>query len=127
MVLDDNASRPRTRTSEVVYWPATSFNNYGEVTVGPAEDMEVRIEKTKTETLDPQGNTIGSDYLLNVPKDVAVGSLFWLDGNKESLPNPIPELFQVIDFDKVPNVKGRRFDRSVKLIRHSNKNPELTP
>lgn len=121
--MGDNATRARYQNA--VVWKASGYNSLGEATVDPPVDMRVRIEQGLRETVDEKGNVIGHVNELNVPESVPVGSLVWF-GKKKDLPSPVPQVMQVIDYEEVPDVDRRVFDRWVKLMRHGDKDPILT-
>lgn len=99
-----------------------SYNDYSVVKVTAAVEISVRWEERKDEVLDANGNTIGRDALAVVNQDIVVGSIMWL-GLLKNFTNTIGNLMQVIVFDKTPDIKGRKFCRTVSLIRFSDKMP----
>ena len=118
-----NASRRRYQY--IVYWEADAFDGLGQPTVKAPVELKVRIEKGLSETVDPQGNKIASNMEMNVSQAIVNGSLIWI-GKLEDLPSPVPELLQVIDYNEIPNTRARKFDRWIKVMKHSNKDPVLT-
>lgn len=113
------------RHTKAVFWEASGYNNLGEPTVESPVEMDVRIERELEDVLDTRGNRISTSHQLFVDRDVTIGSLIWI-GEKCNLPSPVPELFQVVDFVKIPSVDGTLYDRCAKLIRYSDGEPILT-
>ena len=113
-----------SRHQKAVLWAANGTDDNGDVEVDAAVEIDVRWEEKRTETLDPAGNTIAADATVVVNQDIAVGSIMW-PGELEDVADPPVDLWQVIDFNKIPDVKGRAQRRTVMLMRHSNELPEL--
>lgn len=119
----DNSSRRRYQY--IVYWEANGFDTQGEVTVKAPVELLVRIEKVLSETLDSEGNKIASSMQMNVPQTIVNGSLIWI-GRLKNVADPPNELLQVIGYDEIPNIRARKFDRWIDVMKHSNKDPVLT-
>lgn len=111
------------RHSYAVLWMAAGFNDYGEVTVASPIEIDVRIEEGLIETLDEKGNKIATPTLINVPIDIEVGSFMWL-GRLDDLP-ATPDLLQVVEFEKIPDIERLHYDRNVKAMKAKAGNPEL--
>jgi hypothetical protein len=119
-MVNDNFSRHRHQ--KAVLWQANGFNELGETTVDTPVEISVRVEVGFVETLDARGNIIATLTQMNVDREITLGSLLWI-GKKKDLPDPVPEVLEVIDYVEIPSVNGRKFDRWVKVMRHSNKDP----
>ena len=113
-----------SRHQKAVYWEANGFDDNGEPKVDAAVELDVRWEERKTETLDPRGNTIAADATVIVDQDIVVGSIVW-PGALEDVADPPVDLWTVIDFSKIPDIKGRAYRRFALLMRYSNELPEL--
>ena len=113
-----------SRHQKAVYWEANGFDDNGEPKVDAAVDLVVRWEQKRGEALNAQGNTIASDATVVVNRDIVVGSIMWL-GILDDVASPPVDLWQVIDFSRIPDVKGRVDRRVVLLMRYSNELPEL--
>lgn len=118
------AQETTSRHQKAVLWVANGFDDYGEPKVDAAVEIDVRWEERLQEAVDSNGNTIAVDAVVVVNQDVIVGSIMWL-GEKEDLATPPVSLKQVMTFNKIPDIKGRNFRRTVGLIRYSNKLPAL--
>lgn len=123
MPTPETADRHQT----AVLWPATGFDKYGDVTIADADGTQVKVrwEDRKSESLDAQGNTIGTDATVVVDRVIAVGSIMW-QGKKDDLADPPVNLKQVVEYSAIPDVKGRNIRRVVKLVRYSNELPAIT-
>lgn len=112
------------RHQKAVLWEASGFDDNGEIKVNAAVELDVRWEEKQTESLGPTGNTIKSDATVVVDQDIVIGSIMW-PGIIDDLATPPVDLWQVIDFSKIPDIKGRINRRGVLLIRYSNELPTL--
>ena len=63
---------------KAVLWAFAGYDNYGDVTVSAAVEVDVRWETVNRESLDAQGNSISIDSVVVVDRVVAVGSIVWL-------------------------------------------------
>ncbi len=113
-----------SRHQKAVLWAANGVDDYGEPKVDAAVEITVRWEEGLQEAVDPNGNTIAVDAVVVVDQAIVVGSIMWL-GEKEDLATPPVDLKQVVSFNKIPDIKGRNFRRTVGLIRYSNELPAL--
>ena len=113
------------RHQTAMLWPASGQGDYGKHKVTAPIQIKVRWEDRQSETVDSQGNTIGTNATVVVDRVIAVGSIMWL-GKKDDLADPPVNLKEVVDYSAIPDVKGRKTRRVVKLVRHSNKLPAIT-
>jgi len=100
------------------------FDDEGQVTINAAVELDVRWEEGRKETLDPKGNVIAIDATVVVDRDIVVGSIMW-EGALADVASPPVDLYQVVTRSKVPNVKGRKFRRTVGLMRYSDSLPTI--
>lgn len=112
------------RHQKAVLWEASGKDDYGEVTVDAAAEITVRWAERRREGVDPQGNTIAIDATAVVDREIAVGSIMWL-GALVDLPTPLTDLNQVVNYNSIPDIKGREFYRTVSLIKYGNTLPVL--
>jgi hypothetical protein len=90
------------------------------------EEIGVRWVQRQSEALDPQGATITVDATAHVGQEVEIGSVMWLGGLEDlSGTSLVPEsdLFQVVTYTGVPDIKGRNTRREVGLIRFGSSLP----
>jgi hypothetical protein len=111
---------------KAVLWAviAAGFDTDGRQTVSAAVEINVRWERTGRQILGPQGGTITEDSLVVVDRDIDEYSIMWL-GKKVDLPSTLSNLREVIIFRSTPDLRGRRFRRTVSLIKHSNTLPTI--
>ncbi len=113
-----------------ILWPFTGYDSYGQAVVGTPVEIRVRWNTSRTEMLDPQGNTISLDGSAVVKRIIHVGSQMWL-GTLEEWYSPGPgsgsgsgaaddELHEVKAFKDTEDVKGRASTRTVGLMRLRN-------
>ena len=128
--------RPETshRKQKVVYWPAaetgnpSDYDDYGERLMGTRIELDVRLIRDNSGGGDAQGDPEGIDLSLTVDRDIPLGSTMW-QGTLDDLPtdtSTLTDLYVVKTFDKTPDVKAKRFHRSVGLARLSNELPSLS-
>ena len=107
-----------------VLWPASTYDNYGELTIGSPVEIPCRWVESKRETRDAQGNIVVIDATVIVKQDIAIGSQMFLGtlnawygtGTGSGLePN---NLMVVHSFSKTEDIKGRAIRRSVNLMRY---------
>ena len=128
--------RPETshRKQKVVYWPATDtgaasdYDGYGERTMGTRVELDVRYTVGESGGGDAQGDPEGIDLSVVVNQDIVPGSVIWL-GTLDDLPTDtttLTDLYVVKNFNKTPDVKAKRYTRSMGLARLSDELPALT-
>lgn len=87
-----------------------SFNAYGESQIGEASEILVRWEDEKSE--------VGKKATVYVSQEIPEGSVMW-KGRLNQLPAS-PEkpknLMQVVQYNEIPDVKGRSIQRVVRLV-----------
>lgn len=109
---------------KAVLWAFVGNDNYGDVTVSAAVEIDVRWETGNRESLDAQGNSIGINSVAVVDRVIAVGSIMWL-GNLADIATPPVNLRQVSDNSEIPDLKSRKFRRVVSLVKYSNELPTI--
>lgn len=116
------------RKQKAVLWSVSSTpTDYGRYKLNAAVQLDVRWEERKHETTNPQGTTILADAMLSVGQAVTVGSIMW-KGRKSELPDPVTgvtDLYEVVSYNEIPDLKGRGYERTVSLQKWSNELPEL--
>ncbi len=110
---------------KAVLWAATTtFADDNSLSVSAAAEINVRWEDTKIEDPDGKGNVTSIVAEVVVGQDIAIGSIMWL-GELEDIASPPVNLRKVINFSKIPDVKGRKFRRTVQLMRFHNTLPTI--
>ncbi len=109
---------------KAVMWAKNSYDANGEVTIDAAVEIDVRWETGNRESQDARGNTIAITSTAFVDRVIEVGSIMWL-GAQRDVSDPPTNLRQVVDYDEIPDVKGRKFRRVVSLVKHSDELPTL--
>jgi hypothetical protein len=113
------------RCQKAVYWAASGINDYGVPTLDSPVEIDVRWDEGRTESINSQGSPVALDVQVVVDQDMVIGSVMWL-GYLDDLPSPLTSLYDVVQFSKVPDVKGREFRRTVSLKKHGDSLPDLT-
>lgn len=98
---------------KAVLWERSAVDRYGEPTVSDPVEIDVRWEEGLQETIDAEGTPVAASGTVDVDQDIPVGSILWL-GELADLPDPVTSgLVEVVSSDKVPDIKGRVYARSV--------------
>jgi len=109
---------------EAVLWAANGLDSHGEYKVDAAAKISVRWEDKKTEPPSPASGKVAIVAIVTVAQDVAVGSILWL-GRLRDVADPPVGLCQVVDAEKIPDLKNRHPLRLLSLSKYSNELPEL--
>lgn len=114
------------RHQDAVLWAKSDDDRYGAPKVSAGTALRVRWEEKKSEMLDAQGETVAIDAQVVVDRDVTVGGIMWL-GKLSSLggASPTSNIYQVAAFDKVPDIDGIYFRRTVGLKRFGDNMPTI--
>ena len=109
---------------KAVLWTKSGVNDYGVATVeiDPIE-INSRWETAPTESGASDNEVQSSQSSVIVDRDIEVGSVIWL-GTLADLPAPESQLMQVMSFTKVPDIKCRKFHRSVMVKRFTDSLPQ---
>lgn len=98
---------------------ASGFDNYGRPKMGDAEEVAVRWEEDRRESLDRDGNRTAIDATAWVDHEVTVGSEMWL-GSIYDYPTPDSgRLYKVTSYSETPDLRGGGPERTVTLVRKS--------
>ena len=125
--MSDNETRVSSRTEQITYWPVRGTTKFGEFSYDDPLELDVRIEKNEVLTSDPTSNTVGFDYVINVGQDVDEGGIVYLGPLTDLEEGILVDTYKVTNFEKIPDVKGRKFDRYVMARRDRRKEIEFTP
>lgn len=105
------------RSGYAVYWEKTGQDRYGDPEFGVAEEIRVQVEKQNTQTLKDQSEAVSFEYLINVPKQLVMGSVLWL-GKIADLPSEPDNLIEIVDIEEYADDTGLLFDRWIKGARY---------
>ncbi len=116
----------RNLNQKAQLWAQSGHGDDGQATVAARKELKVRWSEGRTQSVDQAGNIIAVDATVVVDQDVTVESIMWLgsEGGMATDP-PTSGLMEVLTFNKVPNVKGRKFRRVVGLGKYSGTLPDL--
>jgi hypothetical protein len=113
------------RKQDAVYWPIAGVNEHGESYVGDPVALKVRWEYRNEQVVDPKGNVIGVQAVVVVDRVIAPESKMWLgklsdlsDDQLDETNDEINQLMEVVYYNEVPDLKGRRKRRIVGLTRY---------
>lgn len=110
------------RNHDALLWPLVSYNDYGRVTISSdVVELKVRWEQKRSERLDAQGHRISLDAMVIVDRQIEIGGEMvrrtledWVgtgSGGGQA------EIYKVVWYDEVADVRGREVLREVGLKR----------
>ena len=108
----------RGRYQDAVLWVKSGYDNEGTVTVSSPIAIKVRWELSL--------NIPDTEVIAIVDRAIARDSIMWLGKITNFTDNGTQELMQVVDYQKVPDVKGRSFQQIVKLKRYGGSLPTVS-
>lgn len=119
--MSDNEARDRPQ--KMVYWPQEGFNAFGEYVAGNPEEISVRVEQDILLQSELSKHTDEVAYEINVDKDTPIGGLLYFGELTDLELGSSVDVYQISRFNKVPDVKGRKFDRrlTARRDRHQKK------
>lgn len=112
------------RKQFAVYWALNSYDDYGRPLLASPIQIRVRWEAVERDGLDPQGTPIKIEAGVVVDRAVTVDGIMW-QGKLADLPSPVTDLKQIIAYHEIPDVKGRKFRRTVDLMKYGDTLPDL--
>jgi len=103
-----------------VYWPFAGYDDDGDPEVGTAVEIKCRWEEGLREVTGSQEGPIGSSDTVFVDRDLTIDSFLWR-GRLADLATPTPNRPAnqrvIIDFNKTPDLKNRKYTRTVSLLK----------
>lgn len=120
------------RYQTALLWEADGNDAYGSPKVSALRAIKVRWIQKRSQTTDPQGNSIALDATVIVGQKIAPGSAMWLGtqadwlgtGSGSGLDDS--EVMEVKTYDETPDLKGRLAQRTVGLARYKDTIPNLS-
>ncbi len=109
---------------KAVLYTASGVDGYADVKLSAGIEISCRWETGKHQSVDANGNTIAVDSVVYVDRVITVGSILW-KGKLIDLPSTPTDLKEVVGYEEIPDVKSRKFERSVSVMKHSNELPTL--
>jgi len=113
------------RPMKAVYWAFSGYDAYGEPTVTTPVELDVRWEQGLAEEITPNLQPTAVDATAWVDRDVTVGSMFRIEALVDT-PGTADEILEVVEFQKIPDIKGRLFERVVLLRKYKDSLPTVS-
>ena len=115
------------RNQKAVLLARIGSDDYDAPVVSTATELDVRWVQTKTQGIDPQGNTIAYDVSAVVDREIAIDSIMWL-GTLEAFNalSDYTDLYQVSNMRIAPSIKGKYKRYTAQLMRYQNKLPKIS-
>lgn len=123
----------RARRQLAVLWPFVSHDENGEPLVGDPVELTVRWEKGLSQEITPNTNPIAVTATIWVDREIENGSMMRIGsldevtgtGTGTEAP-PVPdEILEVVDYQEIPDIKGRVFERVVLCQKYADGLPHL--
>ncbi len=108
---------------KAVLWVESGFDNDGNVKVVAAVEIDVRWIEGKGDIRNAQSGSIDFDATAVIDREIAVGSIMWKGELDDYVATVVK--YQVVDYREVPDIKGRKFRRVVKLMKFGTELPTL--
>lgn len=112
---------------KAVIWDLSGRDNYGQEQVSEAREIDCEWPQNFTESQGNQDTKESSNDTLVVNEDLTIGSILWF-GAEVDLPtgtaSPEP-LYVIVGRSKSPDIKGRKFRRTITVARYSSTLPEI--
>lgn len=116
--------RRQQLNQKAVVWAQSGYDATGEPIVSSGSEVSCRWEDRQDEILGEDATPIAFDATVLLDQDVAVDSLMWL-GELANVPDPVTDLHIVVKFNKVPDIKGRKFTRTAHLVKYRDSLPTV--
>lgn len=98
-------------------WARIGDDEYGNPLLSAPTTLKVRWENKQIEMIDPKGQPVRIDALIQAIVVIPVGSILLLSGSTDYM--------EAVAFDDIPDVKARAFRKTVGLKRYTDRLPEL--
>lgn len=108
-------------------WRKVGVDEYNNTRVSAREELVVRWENKRIQTLDPKGQPIDIDAIVHSTCTIEDGSIMW-EGCADDLPEDtsnIDNLMEVVAFNHTPDIKGRVIRKTYALKRYTNRLPTI--
>ena len=102
---------------DAVLWTDAGEDRYGREKISAAVDIKVRWEVDEQNEITDDGEVERRNVTVFVDREIAEGSLMRL-GTIATLPNPVTNVFEVVTYREIPDIKGCEFQRTVTLQKY---------
>lgn len=111
---------------KAVLWPLAAYDKHGDQKVNSPVEIDARWESGLREQINDNDRPIAINATIMVDRDIAIGSLLWL-GELDELPDSGSPtgLVEVVNFDKIPDTKARKFQRTVTVKKWKQDLPDI--
>ena len=109
---------------DATMWARSGVNRAGEPKRLAPVDIRCRLEKVSKNQLSPEGEVITSDAIADVDTTIVEGSIIRL-GKVIDLPASPDNLYEVVGYYEIPDIRGRVQGRYVTLNHYQGTLPSL--
>lgn len=118
------------RHQAAVYWERVGTDRYNTPTYLDYQEMAVRWELKTFMVRNPDGTSTTYDGQIKVDRKLPERTLFFRGSFAEldlteTDPLLAPVLYEAVDYSETPDVKGRHFERTMKLLRYAGTMPTV--
>jgi hypothetical protein len=110
-------------TEDATVWPFMGSDDYGMPKVGPRSPIKCRWEWGVSRMQNPFVNDRQVMATVYVDRTVSVDAIVWRGNAKEANISEPKDLYQVVEYHEVPDVKGRHIRRWLLLAKYHNRLP----
>lgn len=111
-------------TEKAAVWELSHFNAHGNPVVLAAVEIDSRWEIRRRSSINDIGEAIATHAEVMVDRELKLNSLI-RRGELADVPSPPDNLYEVIDYWEVPDVKGEEIQRNVTLKRWKKAAPTI--
>lgn len=111
-------------TEKAVYWAASGHNRNGEIRLSDPVEIDVRWEEGQQRSMDAQGTPLNIDAMIYLDTVLTTESIVWR-GELDDLPDSPTNLYRVVFYEEVPDIKGVEVQRDAGLQRYGDTLPEV--
>lgn len=112
------------RNQKAVYWAFSDWDAAGNPTVVDPVELDVRWERGLSQEVTPNVNPKEVEATVWIGREIALSGVMW-KGKLVDLPSPVTGVREVVEYQEIPDVKGRTFERIVLLGKYKDSLPTV--
>lgn len=101
----------RAYTQIATYWGSPTSDGLGGNTYAVPVTLKVRWEEREEEFIDRNGETKVSNAIVWTSVDVDTLGFLYLGASTEADPTLVTDAFRILQFRKIPSLRGSQFER----------------
>ena len=120
--MSDNTNKDSMK-QDALWYSFAGNNELGEPTVNPRVAIKCRVEEEVQDDMSPTSNLLEEDHMIKVDREISVGDIIWVGEDPGG--NPSSDFLKVVNYEEDPDVKGKKYDRWVRVSFYGNELPEI--